>query len=160
MDSRIKKYFIVLIVLLCISSIQAMPILIDLPDPTPSWMLITDGQGTIDGLILNSLRVHGDSDISIKSGWLGNLGVGDTSTVNIYKAGVSHASVVDFGTIIFHAPAFRFDGDYVFRIFDNVTFKTELHQGNFIFQTIPEPSTMMILGLGMIFTFRKRRING
>lgn len=155
-----NKYIVILVMLLCVSSVMAgyaEYLLIDPPNPMTSWMLISDGQGSIDSLVLDSLRVHGNSNISIKSGWLGNLGVGDTSTVNIYRTGVSHAAAVDFGTIIFHAPAFRFDGNYVFRVFDNVIFRTELHQGNFVFQTIPEPTTIILLGLGIIFAFRKRR---
>lgn len=151
---------LVIVMLLSIGSAKAgyaEYLLIDPPDPTTSWMLMTDGQGSINNLMLHSLRVDGASDMSINSGMLGILGVGDTSIVNVYKANVLQATTIDSGTIIFHALDFKFEGDYVFREFENATLKTKLHQGNFIFHSVPELSTMVLLGSGLLLVFGKRR---
>lgn len=150
-----KKCFIILVMLLCVSSAQAGYMLINLPpDPASSWMLITDGQGSIDSLILDSLKVHGDSNMSINSGWLGILAVADNSVFDVHGVYIRQAVTIDNGTIIFHAPAFRFEDDYVFRDFEDGTLKTQLLYGNFIFRTTPEPATIAILGIGGIFILK------
>lgn len=157
-----KKNVVILIMLLWMVNAVEAYLLVDIPMtppvPTMKIVVIEDDVVTFDGQWAHALLVTGASDVDIYDGQFMQLVVTDTSTVDIYGGDIMNAGTFDLGSITFHAYRFEFEDDYVYRFNQNGnSVRTKLYNGTYNYEVVPEPATLVMLGLGSLFFIRKKR---